>query len=105
MSPRSAVVVGAGMAGPATAWFLREAGVEVTVVDRTGVAAGASWATRAGCPPPCRCRCPNRAPCAWRTHAVLPHVTAVRPAPRRPAARPVPDVLHPQLHDPAVGWP
>ncbi|MGW2384906.1 NAD(P)/FAD-dependent oxidoreductase [Streptomyces sp. NPDC001658] len=43
MSPRSAVVVGAGMAGLATAWFLQEAGVEVTVVDREGVAAGASW--------------------------------------------------------------
>jgi D-amino-acid dehydrogenase len=43
MSPRSAIVVGAGMAGLATAWFLQEAGVEVTVVDRRGVAAGASW--------------------------------------------------------------
>ncbi|MGW2517878.1 NAD(P)/FAD-dependent oxidoreductase [Streptomyces sp. NPDC001617] len=43
MSPSSAVVVGAGMAGLATAWFLQEAGVEVTVVDRRGVAAGASW--------------------------------------------------------------
>jgi D-amino-acid dehydrogenase len=43
VSPRSAVVVGAGMAGLATAWFLQEAGVEVTVVDRTGVAAGTSW--------------------------------------------------------------
>ncbi|MET9524948.1 NAD(P)/FAD-dependent oxidoreductase [Streptomyces coeruleorubidus] len=43
MSPRSVVVVGAGMAGLATAWFLQEAGVEVTVADRRGVAAGASW--------------------------------------------------------------
>jgi len=43
MTPRSAVVVGAGMAGLATAWFLQEAGVEVTVVDRACVAAGASW--------------------------------------------------------------
>ncbi len=43
MSPRSVVVVGAGMAGLATAWFLQEAGAEVTVVDRRGVAAGASW--------------------------------------------------------------
>ncbi|MGC9536055.1 NAD(P)/FAD-dependent oxidoreductase [Streptomyces sp. UG1] len=43
MSPRSVVIVGAGMAGLATAWFLQEAGVEVTVVDRRGVAAGASW--------------------------------------------------------------
>jgi D-amino-acid dehydrogenase len=43
VSPRSAVVVGAGMTGLATAWFLQEAGVDVTVVDRRGVAAGASW--------------------------------------------------------------
>ncbi|WP_128374481.1 NAD(P)/FAD-dependent oxidoreductase [Streptomyces cavernae] len=43
MSPRSAVVVGAGMAGLAGAWFLQEAGVEVTVVDRRCVAGGASW--------------------------------------------------------------
>lgn len=36
-------VVGAGMVGLATAWFLQERGVEVTVLDREGVAAGASW--------------------------------------------------------------
>ena len=37
------VIVGAGMLGLATAWHLQEHGVEVTVVDRTGVAAGSSW--------------------------------------------------------------
>ena len=31
------------MVGPATAWFLQEAGVEVTVYEREHVAAGASW--------------------------------------------------------------
>ena len=41
--PKRVVVVGAGMVGLATAWFLQERGVDVTVVDRTGVAAGASW--------------------------------------------------------------
>jgi D-amino-acid dehydrogenase len=42
-APRHVVVVGAGMVGLSTAWFLQEYGVDVTVVDRVGVAAGSSW--------------------------------------------------------------
>ncbi|MDA8392631.1 MAG: FAD-dependent oxidoreductase [Actinomycetota bacterium] len=41
--PDRAVVVGAGMVGLSTAWFLQESGVEVTVVERDGVGAGSSW--------------------------------------------------------------
>ncbi|TDE48441.1 FAD-dependent oxidoreductase [Nonomuraea mesophila] len=41
--PRSAIVVGAGIVGLSAAWFLQERGVDVHVVDRGGVAAGASW--------------------------------------------------------------
>ncbi len=42
-SPHRVVVIGAGMVGLSTAWFLQERGVEVTVIDREGVAAGSSW--------------------------------------------------------------
>ena len=41
--PKRVAVVGAGMIGLATGWFLQEHGVDVTVIDRTGVAAGSSW--------------------------------------------------------------
>lgn len=37
------VVVGAGVVGLSCAWFLQEHGAEVTVLDRSGVGAGASW--------------------------------------------------------------
>ncbi|MGO4297512.1 NAD(P)/FAD-dependent oxidoreductase [Glutamicibacter sp. MCAF14] len=41
--PDHVVVVGAGFVGLSTAWYLQEAGIKVTVVDRGGVAAGSSW--------------------------------------------------------------
>ncbi|HEX5566070.1 MAG TPA: FAD-dependent oxidoreductase [Streptomyces sp.] len=40
--PGRVAVVGAGMVGLSTAWFLQEQGVNVTVYDRRGVAAGSS---------------------------------------------------------------
>lgn len=42
-SRRETIVIGAGMVGLATAWFLQDKGHEVTVIDRDGVAAGSSW--------------------------------------------------------------
>jgi D-amino-acid dehydrogenase len=41
--PQRVAVLGAGMVGLSTAWFLQERGVDVTVLDRDGVAAGSSW--------------------------------------------------------------
>lgn len=41
--PARAVVIGAGMVGLSTAWFLQESGVEVTVVEKDEAGAGSSW--------------------------------------------------------------
>lgn len=41
--PTKVAVIGAGMVGLSTAWFLQEHGVEVEVLDRDSVAAGSSW--------------------------------------------------------------
>ncbi|WP_017610307.1 NAD(P)/FAD-dependent oxidoreductase [Nocardiopsis xinjiangensis] len=42
-APRAVTVVGAGVVGLSTAWYLQEHGIEVTVLERDRVAAGASW--------------------------------------------------------------
>jgi D-amino-acid dehydrogenase len=41
--PQHVAVVGAGVVGLSTAWFLQEHGTQVTVYDRGHVAAGSSW--------------------------------------------------------------
>ncbi|MFE1101097.1 NAD(P)/FAD-dependent oxidoreductase [Nocardiopsis alba] len=41
--PRTVIVVGAGIVGLSTAWYLQRYGVGVTVVERDTVAAGSSW--------------------------------------------------------------
>ncbi|SEE88059.1 D-amino-acid dehydrogenase [Arthrobacter alpinus] len=42
-APEHVVVVGAGIIGLSTAWYLQEHGIQVTVVDRGEVASGSSW--------------------------------------------------------------
>ncbi|MDX1683134.1 MAG: FAD-dependent oxidoreductase [Phycisphaeraceae bacterium] len=42
-SPQRALVIGAGVIGTACAWFLRQAGLEVTVVDRNTIGSGCSF--------------------------------------------------------------
>ncbi len=42
-APEHVVVVGAGIIGLSTAWYLQEQGIQVTVVDRGEVASGSSW--------------------------------------------------------------
>lgn len=42
-APGHVVVVGAGIIGLSTAWYLQEQGVRVTIVDRGEVASGSSW--------------------------------------------------------------
>ncbi|MFN8029761.1 MAG: FAD-dependent oxidoreductase [Dermatophilaceae bacterium] len=46
--PQKIAIVGAGMVGLSTAWFLQEHGWTLTVFDRQDVASGLSWATPVG---------------------------------------------------------
>jgi D-amino-acid dehydrogenase len=68
---RRVAVVGAGMVGLSTAWFLRERGVEVTVLDRKGVGAGASWGNAGWLTPAIATPLPEPAVLRYGVRAVL----------------------------------
>ena len=69
--PERVVVVGAGMVGLSTAWFLQEAGVEVTVLDRDDVAAGSSWGNAGWLTPSMAVPLPEPSVLAYGLRAVL----------------------------------
>ena len=64
-------VVGAGMVGLSTAWFLQEHGLEVTVYDRRGVAAGSSWGNAGWLTPALTAPLPEPAVLRYGARAVL----------------------------------
>lgn len=74
VSARRVAVVGAGMVGLATAWYLQERDVEVTVLDREGIGAGASWGNAGWLTPAIATPLPEPAVLSYGLRAVLsPH--------------------------------
>ncbi|TMQ90495.1 FAD-dependent oxidoreductase [Actinomadura soli] len=69
--PRRVAVVGAGMVGLSTAWFLQERGADVTVFDRRDVAAGASWGNAGWLTPGLATPLPEPAVLSYGARAVL----------------------------------
>lgn len=81
--PRRVAVVGAGMPGLATAWFLQEHDVEVTVFDKSGVAGGATWGNAGWLSPAMTAPLPEPAVLRYGIKALFdpgsPVVVALRP--------------------------
>ncbi|MCX4472608.1 FAD-binding oxidoreductase [Micromonospora sp. NBC_01655] len=70
-APRDVAVVGAGMVGLSTAWFLQEAGVHVTVYERDHVGSGASWGNAGWLTPGLTAPLPEPAVLRYGLRAVL----------------------------------
>ncbi|MEU4779361.1 FAD-dependent oxidoreductase [Micromonospora sp. NPDC023633] len=84
-APQHVAVVGAGMVGLATAWFLQERGLRVTVLDRMGVAAGASWGNAGWLTPGITTPLPEPAVLRYGVRAVLSPSSPVYVPPRADA--------------------
>lgn len=70
-APQKVAVIGAGMVGLSTAWFLQEHGVEVEVLDRDGVAAGSSWGNAGWITPGLSTPLPDPAVLSYGIQAVI----------------------------------
>jgi D-amino-acid dehydrogenase len=70
-APEQVAVIGAGMVGLATAWFLQESGVQVTVYDRSRAGAGASWGNAGWLTPALTAPLPEPAVLRYGLRAVL----------------------------------
>lgn len=75
--PQRIVVIGAGMVGLCTAWYLQAQGREVTVVDRDGVAAGSSWGNAGWLTPSIATPLPEPAVLKYGVRALLSHASPV----------------------------
>jgi D-amino-acid dehydrogenase len=85
--PQHVAVIGAGMVGLCTAWFLQERGIEVTVLDRDGVAAGSSWGNAGWLTPSIATPLPEPAVLKYGVRALMSHSSPVY----------VPPTLNPNL--------
>jgi D-amino-acid dehydrogenase len=84
--PQHVAIVGAGMVGLSTAWFLQEHGIHVTVHERDHVAAGSSWGNAGWLTPALTAPLPEPAVLTYGARAVLspasPVYVPLRPDPR-----------------------
>ncbi|WP_299565667.1 FAD-binding oxidoreductase [uncultured Mycolicibacterium sp.] len=75
--PQRVAVVGAGMVGLCTAWYLQQRDVEVTVFESTDVAAGSSWGNAGWLTPSIATPLPEPAVLRYGIRAVLSHESPV----------------------------
>ncbi len=98
-APRRVAVIGAGMVGLATAWFLQERGVAVDVIDRRGPGAGSSWGNAGWLTPALTTPLPEPAVLRYGVRAVLdPRSPVYVPVTVRPGLCRFPGRLRPELH-------
>ena len=102
-APTSAVVVGAGIVGLSTAWHLRRAGLEVTVVETDRVAAGSSWGNAGWLTPPITTPLPEPAILRTGLRAMF-SVTSPLYVPLRPDLNLIRFMLGFLRHSTAAAW-